>query len=71
MYNVQAYFNADHRPTNGNIKKQQTHEEFKSCTATILTQNCILTTAACTGKLKNVNFFAKIGERQYGVNVSY
>ena len=45
-------------------------EEFKSCTATMITNKCLLTTAACTGNDKNVNLFAKIGERAYGSNVS-
>ena len=46
-------------------------ENFKSCTATMITPKCILTTAACTGNSKNVNLFAKIGERQYGSDVSF
>ena len=45
-------------------------EEFKSCTATMITNKCLLTTAACTGNDKNANLFAKIGERAYGTNVS-
>ena len=52
-------------------KQKNRPEDFKSCTATMITPKCILTTAACTGKSKNVNLFAKIGERQYGSDVSF
>ena len=51
-------------------KQKNRPEDFKSCTATMITPKCILTTAACTGNSKNVNLFAKIGERQYGSDVS-
>lgn len=54
----------------GRKKKQPIVEEFKSCTATMITNKCLLTTAACTGNDKNVNLFAKVGERVYGSNVS-
>ena len=52
-------------------KQKNRPEDFKSCTATMITPKCILTTAACTGKSKNVNLFAKIGERLYGSDVSF
>lgn len=52
-------------------KQKNRPEDFKSCTATMITPKCILTTAACTGNSKNVNLFAKIGERQYGSDVSF
>ena len=54
----------------GGNKKKPIVEEFKSCTATMITNKCLLTTAACTGNDKNVNLFAKVGERVYGSNVS-
>ena len=54
----------------GGNKKQPIVEEFKSCTATMITNKCLLTTAACTGSDKNANLFAKVGERVYGSNVS-
>ena len=62
--------NAGNGGNGGGNKKQPIVEEFKSCTATMITNKCLLTTAACTGSDKNANLFAKVGERVYGSNVS-
>jgi len=43
------------------------NQSFRSCTAAMITPRCLITTAACTGKAKDVRLFAKVGERRYGM----
>lgn len=53
-----------------NNQKPARSQSFRSCTGSLVSPKCLVTTAACTGKGKDVRLFAKIGERRYGAKGS-